>query len=60
MIDTIAPVKKAKYKPITIFGKPRISPIKNEYFTSPQPIPFPEVTVRRTKKNKKAPNAENK
>jgi len=45
MHPTTTPVKKAMYKPTTIFGKPKISPIKNANLTSPNPIPRPLVTI---------------
>lgn len=58
MIPTIAPVKNATYKATTIFGNPKISPIKNANLTSPKPIPRPFVIKNRVKKNKLAPTAD--
>ncbi len=54
------PVKNAMYKAKTTPGNPRISPSKNDNFTSPNPIPFPRVSKNIPKKNKKAPTAERK
>jgi len=58
MIDTKAPVKKARYKDTTIFGKERIRPIAKANFASPDPIPLPLVINTNIKKNKKADAAE--
>lgn len=55
MRDTTAPVKKATYKAMTIFGNPKKSPKKNASLTSPNPMPRPRVTIKRNKKNKNAP-----
>lgn len=55
-----APDKNAAYNPITILGNPSNNPIKNAYFTSPNPIPLPFVPRNRSKKNKHAPSAEPK
>ena len=60
MIPTNAPVKKAKYRAKIIFGKPNISPSKNESFTSPKPMPLPLVIKNNIRKKEKAPRAENK
>jgi hypothetical protein len=57
MIETIAPVKKAIYKPTISFGKPSKSPIKKANFTSPKPIPLPLVIKSKNKKNANAPRA---
>jgi len=53
MIETIAPVKKAKYIEIKVNGKPKIKPITKANFASPIPIPFPLVIKINRKKNKK-------
>ena len=60
MRETKAPVKKATYKAIIMFGNPKKSPIKKASFTSPKPIPFPRVTKNITRKNRKAPIADSK
>lgn len=60
MHPTIAPVKKAKYKPTIMPGNPKTNPIKNANFTSPKPIPRPFVPINNAKKNKHAPKAERK
>lgn len=39
MIDKMPPVKKAKYKEITMPGKPKNNPNNKESFISPPPIP---------------------
>jgi len=58
MIPINPPVKNAIYKAKTTPGNPRISPNKNDNFTSPNPIPFPLVKTKITKKKRKAPTAE--
>ena len=55
-----APVKKAKYKESSIFGKPKINPKRKASFTSPKPIPLPPVKINKIRKNKKAPTADTK
>ena len=57
MRETTAPVKKAMYKAKIIFGNPKINPIRNANFTSPNPIPRPFVIKNKNRKNKHAPRA---
>lgn len=57
MIDIKAPVKKARYKLITVFGKPNKNPRTKANFTSPNPMPFVFVIINNKKKNKNAPKA---
>lgn len=57
MRETSAPVKKATYKAIIIFGNPKKSPIKKANFTSPIPMPRPRVMRDKKRKNKNEPIA---
>ena len=58
MIETIAPVKKAIYRAVIIFGNPRRNPNTNDNLTSPKPIPRPFVIPKSSRKNKRAPSPE--
>jgi len=57
-IPKIAPTKNEKNKAGTIFGQPKIKPIKIESLKSPQPIQVSFEIKIRTRKNKegKIPN----
>lgn len=56
MIETPAPVKKARYKATIIEGNPRKNPSINESFTSPSPIPLPFVMTNKSRKNARVAN----
>lgn len=50
MIETAAPVKKAKYIQSIINGNPKRRPKIKDNFTSPKPIPRPLVIAKSKKK----------
>ena len=54
MIETAAPVKKAKYKQRIISGNPKKRPKIKDNFTSPKPIPFPIVIANSDRKKSNA------
>ena len=45
MLPTIAPVKKAPKSHTAVHGQPSKLPRNSASFTSPKPIPFPEVKI---------------
>lgn len=55
IMETKAPIKKAKNKATKILGQPRINPINKANFMSPTPIHLPLET--KTMARKKAPAA---